>query len=122
MLEDFNINWEDILDLDIRIKRKLKLETENINFTIEDIELMNKANKVDLLVLREFLKDKAKFTNRDIEAETGMSKSAYSMVFGSEDRKNLRNISGRMVVSLLNAIRKRKITDSFDTILLSIEE
>lgn len=118
MEEEFNITWGDILDLDIRIKRKLKLETKNLGLTIEDAELITDAKSVDLLALRDMLKTRAKFTNAEIEEETGMSKATYSMVFGSEDRKNLRNISPRMVVSLLNAVRNRKIGDSFDKILL----
>lgn len=117
MIEDFNIKWEDILDLDTRIKKKLKLTTDNLALTIEDAELITRAEHVDLEALRDMLKTKAKFTNLEIEQETGMSKATYSMVFGSEDRKNLRNISPRMVVSLLNAIRNRKIGDSFDNIL-----
>lgn len=114
---EFNITWEDILDLDIRIKRKLKLDTENIALTIADAELITKATTVDLNALRDMLKERARFTNSEIENETGMSRTTYSMVFGSEDRKNLRNISPRMVVSLLNGIRKRKIGDSFESIL-----
>ncbi len=117
MSEDFNITWEDILELDVRIKKKLHLTTDNLALTIDDAELITRATTVDLVALRDMLKDRAKFTNSEIENETGMSRTTYSMVFGSEDRKNLRNISPRMVVSLLNAIRNRKIGDSFDNIL-----
>ena len=117
MVEDFNITWEDILDLDVRIKKKLHLTAGDLALTIADAELITKATKVDLEALRDMLKNKAKFTNIEIEQETGMSRATYSMVFGSADRKNLRNISPRMVVSLLNAIRNRKIGDSFDKIL-----
>lgn len=118
MKEQFNIDWSDILDLDIRIKKKLHLTTDNLALTIEDVDLINKARYVDLEELRTMLKDIAKFTNTEIEQETGMSRASYSMVFGSEDRKNLRNISPRMVVSLLNAIRNRKISESFNKILI----
>lgn len=112
-----DIIWMDILALDVRIKRKLKLETDDIELTQEDIELINTKKYVDLDKLK-LLMDKACFTNTAIEQEIGMSKAHYSMIFGSSDRKNKRGMRMRTVVAILNAIRRRKIYDSFDTILV----
>ena len=82
-----DIIWMDILALDVRIKRKLKLETEDIELTQEDIELINTSKYVDLDQLK-ILLDKAAFTNTAIEEEIGISKAHYSMVFGNIERKN----------------------------------
>ena len=112
-----DIIWMDILALDVRIKRKLKLETEDIALTQEDIELINTSKYVDLDQLK-ILLDKAAFTNTAIEEEIGISKAHYSMVFGNSERKNKRGLRMRTVVAMLNAIRRRKIYDSFSNILV----
>lgn len=112
-----DIIWMDILALDVRIKRKLKLETEDIELTQEDIELINTSKYVDLDQLK-ILLDKAAFTNTAIEEEIGISKAHYSMVFGNSERKNKRGLRMRTVVAMLNAIRRRKIYDSFSNILV----
>lgn len=112
-----DIIWMDILALDVRIKRKLKLETDDIELTQEDIELINTKKHVDLDQLK-LLMDKACFTNTAIEQEIGISKAHYSMIFGSNDRKNKRGMRMRTVVAILNAIRRRKIYDSFESILV----
>ena len=87
MLND--IIWMDILALDIRVKKKLHLETEDIELTQEDIEMINSKKYVNLDKLKEML-EKCGFTNLAIENEIGISKSMYSMVFGKDDRKNKR--------------------------------
>ena len=112
-----DIIWMDILALDVRIKRKLKLETEDIELTQEDIELINTSKYVDLDQLK-ILLDKAAFTNTAIEEEIGISKAHYSMVFGNSERKNKRGLRMRTVVAMLNAIRRRKIYDSFSNVLV----
>ena len=112
-----DIIWMDILALDVRIKRKLKLETKDIELTQEDIELINTSKYVDLDQLK-ILLDKAAFTNTAIEEEIGISKAQYSMVFGNSERKNKRGLRMRTVVAMLNAIRRRKIYDSFSNILV----
>ena len=54
----------------------------------------------------------------EIEEEIGISKAHYSMVFGNSERKNKRGLRMRTVVAMLNAIRRRKIYDSFSNILV----
>lgn len=112
-----DITWMDILALDVRIKRKLKLETNDICLEQEDIELINTSDYVDLDQLKAMM-DKACFTNVAIEQEIGISKAHYSMVFGNSTRKNKRGMRMRTVVAILNAIRRRKIYDSFSNILV----
>lgn len=116
-----DITWMDILALDVRIKRKLKLETDDVQLEQEDIELINTSKYVDLDQLKVMM-DKACFTNTAIEQEIGISKSHYSMVFGNSARKNKRGMRMRVVVAILNAIRRRKIYDSFANILVRTEE
>ena len=112
-----DIVWMDILALDPRIKKKLRLETDDIFLEQEDIELINTSDYVDMDQLKAMM-DKACFTNTAIEQEIGISKSHYSMVFGNSNRKNKRGIRMRVVVAILNAIRRRKIYDSFENILI----
>lgn len=112
-----DIIWMDILALDPRVKKRLRLETDDLHFEQEDIELLNTSDYVDLKQLK-LLMDKACFTNTAIEQEIGISKSHYSMVFGMNNRKNKRGMRMRVVVAILNAIRRRKIFDSFETILV----
>lgn len=116
-----DITWMDILALDVRIKRKLKLETDDIALEQEDIELINTSDYVDLDQLKAMM-DKACFTNTAIEQEIGISKAHYSMVFGNSARKNKRGMRMRVVVAILNAIRRRKIYDSFSNILVRKEK
>lgn len=118
MLND--IIWMDILALDVRVKRKLHLDTEDIELTQEDIEMINKKKYVNLKKLKEML-ERSGFTNYAIENEIGISKAMYSMVFGKEDRKNKRGLRMRTVVAMLNAIRRRKVYDSFEEILTDEE-
>lgn len=112
-----DIIWMDILALDVRIKRKLRLEIDDVFLSQEDIELINTSDYVDLNELKVLL-DKANFTNTAIEKEVGMSKAHYSMVFGNDKRQHKRGIRMRVVVALLNAIRRRRIYDSFENILI----
>lgn len=116
-----DVVWMDILALDSRIKKKLRLETDDIYLEQEDIELINTSDYVDMDQLKIML-DKACFTNAAIEEEIGISKSHYSMVFGNNNRKNKRGLRMRVVVAMLNAIRRRKIYDSFENVLVRIEK
>lgn len=113
--------WFDILALDKRLKDRLHLNTEEIELTQEDIELINTGVKVDLEKLKEMV-DKCGFNTNSIENEIGISRAHWSMVFGSSERKNKRGIRMRMVVAIMNAIRRRKVTDSFRPIFITKED
>lgn len=116
-LLEIDITWFDILALDARLKERLHLRTEDIELTQEDIELINTAIYIDLDKLKQEI-DKCGFTNKAIEEEMGISRSHYSMVFGNSNRKNKRGIRMRLIVAILNAIRRRKVSDSFDGIFI----
>lgn len=113
--------WFDILALDKRLKDRLHLNTEEIELTQEDIELINTGVKVDLEKLKGMV-DKCGFNTNSIENEIGISRAHWSMVFGSSERKNKRGIRMRMVVAIMNAIRRRKVTDSFRPIFITKED
>lgn len=113
--------WFDVLALDKRLKDRLHLNTEEIELTNEDIELINTGVKVDLEKLKEMV-DKCGFNTNSIESEIGISRAHWSMVFGSSERKNKRGIRMRMVVAIMNAIRRRKVTDSFRPIFIMKED
>ena len=113
--------WFDILALDKRLKDRLHLNTEEIELTQEDIELINTGVKVDLGKLKEMV-DKCGFNTNSIENEIGISRAHWSMVFGSSERKNKRGIRMRMVVAIMNAIRRRKVMDSFRPIFITKED
>nr|DAY48196.1 MAG TPA: hypothetical protein [Caudoviricetes sp.] len=113
--------WFDVLALDKRLKDRLHLNTEEIELTQEDIELINTGVKVDLEKLKEMV-DKCGFNTNSIENEIGISRAHWSMVFGSSERKNKRGIRMRMVVAIMNAIRRRKVTDSFRPIFITKED
>lgn len=113
--------WFDILALDKRLKDRLHLNTEEIELTQEDIELINTGVKVDLEKLKEMV-DKCGFNTNSIENEIGISRAHWSMVFGSSERKNKRGIRMRMVVAIMNAIRRRKVMDSFRPIFITKED
>lgn len=113
-----NETWEDILALDIRVKRRLHLTTQELELTINDVKLFNDTNYIDLLELKKLI-EIAKFTNSDIETEIGISKSYYSMMLGGKNRKNVRKVPIKYIVAILNAVRKRKIDIAFDKILIS---
>jgi len=113
--------WFDILALDKRLKDRLHLNTEEIELTQEDIELINTGVKVDLEKLKEMV-DKCGFNTNSIENEIGISRAHWSMVFGSSERKNKRGIRMRMVVAIMNAIRRRKVVDSFRPIFITKED
>lgn len=117
-LLQIDITWFDILALDARLKERLHLKTEEIELTQEDIELINTAIYVDLDKLKAEI-EKCGFTNSAIEEEIGISRSHYSMVFGSAERKNKRGIRMRVIVAILNAIRRRKVSDSFEGIFVT---
>lgn len=114
---EVDITWFDILALDKRLKDRLHLNTEEIELTQEDIEFINKATKVDLEKLKEMV-DKCGFNTNSIEQEIGISRSHWSMVFGNSNRKNKRGIRMRVIVAIMNAIRRRKVMESFDTIFI----
>lgn len=113
--------WFDVLALDKRLKDRLHLNTEEIELTQEDIELINTGVKVDLEKLKGMV-DKCGFNTNSIENEIGISRAHWSMVFGSSERKNKRGIRMRMVVAIMNAIRRRKVTDSFRPIFITKED
>lgn len=113
--------WFDVLALDKRLKDRLHLNTEEIELTQEDIELINTGVKVDLEKLKEMV-DRCGFNTNSIENEIGISRAHWSMVFGSSERKNKRGIRMRMVVAIMNAIRRRKVTDSFRPIFITKED
>lgn len=113
--------WFDILALDKRLKDRLHLNTEEIELTQEDIELINTGVKVDLEKLKEMV-DKCGFNTNSIENEIGISRAHWSMVFGGSERKNKRGIRMRMVVAIMNAIRRRKVMDSFRPIFITKED
>ena len=113
--------WFDILALDKRLKDRLHLNTGEIELTQEDIELINTGVKVDLEKLKGMV-DKCGFNTNSIENEIGISRAHWSMVFGSSERKNKRGIRMRMVVAIMNAIRRRKVTDSFRPIFITKED
>jgi len=117
-LLEIDITWFDILALDARLKERLHLKTEEIALTQEDIEFINTAIYIDLDKLAEKV-EKCGFTNKAIEEEMGISRSHYSMVFGNSKRKNKRGIRMRLVVAILNAIRRRKVSDSFEGIFIT---
>lgn len=114
-LLEIDITWFDILALDARLKERLHLKTEEIELTQEDIELINTALYIDLEKLGQEV-EKCGFSNSAIEEEMGISRSHYSMVFGNSNRKNKRGIRMRLIVAILNAIRRRKVTDDFEEI------
>lgn len=111
-----DILWMDILALDEKLRNKLHLTDEEIALTQEDIELINTSDYVDMIELKKLM-EKARFINFEITEEIGISKAMYTMVF-NEDSKNKRGLRMRTVVAMLNAIRNRHITDSFDRILV----
>ena len=113
--------WFDILALDKRLKDRLHLNTEEIELTQEDVELINTGVKVDLEKLKGMV-DKCGFNTNSIENEIGISRAHWSMVFGSSERKNKRGIRMRMVVAIMNAIRRRKVVDSFRPIFITKED
>lgn len=113
--------WFDVLALDKRLKDRLHLNTEEIELTQEDIELINTGVRVDLEKLKEMV-DRCGFNTNSIENEIGISRAHWSMVFGSSERKNKRGIRMRMVVAIMNAIRRRKVTDSFRPIFITKED
>lgn len=116
-----DIIWFDILALDKRLKDRLHLNTDEIELTSEDIELINTGVKVDLEKLKGMV-DKCGFNTNSIENEIGISRAHWSMVFGNSERKNKRGIRMRMVVAIMNAIRRRKVTDSFRPIFTTKDE
>ena len=117
----FDIIWMDILALDPRMKRKLHLTTDEIELIQEDIELINSCYGCDMKQLKVMMDD-AHFTYNEIESEIGISRAHYNMAFGGDQRKNKRGVRARIIVAILNAIRRRKIFDSFDNILIDKDE
>ena len=108
----------DILALDIRIKRKLHLTTEELKLTPEDVELINTKKYVNLVELGKMVR-LAGLKAADAEREIGMSRGMFSMVFPiGEDAEPVRGLRMRTVVAVLNAIRRRLVSDSFDKILI----
>ena len=93
--------YMDIFAIKPNIREKLHLTDEELNFTEEDMELINTSKYVDL--------DKLK--------ELGISKAMFTMAF-SETSKNHRGLRMRTVVAILNAIRNRNIQDPFNEILV----
>ena len=116
-----DIIWVDVLALDKTLKDRLHLNTEEIELTNEDIELINTGIRIDLEKLKEMV-DKCGFNTNSIENEIGISRAHWSMVFGNSERKNKRGIRMRMVVAIMNAIRRRKVMDSFEPIFTTKED
>lgn len=108
--------WLDVFAIEPKIREKLHLTDEEIQLTQEDIELINSSSYVNLAELKLMLR-KANFTNFEIPNELGISKAMYTMVF-SDNSKNKRGLRMRTVVAMLNAIRRRNITDPFNKILV----
>ena len=114
-----DIIWLDILSMDIRHKKKLHLTTEEIYLTQEDVELLNAKKYVNLDALKDMV-HKAGFKSSDASRELGISKAFFSMALS--DSKTVRGMRMRTVVALLNAIRKRKVSDSFECIFTDESE
>lgn len=108
--------WLDVFAIEPKIREKLHLTDEEIELTQEDIDLINSSNYVNLAELKLMLR-KANFTNFEIPNEIGISKAMYTMVF-SDNSKNKRGLRMRTVVAMLNAIRRRNITDPFNKVLV----
>lgn len=108
--------YMDIFAIKPNIREKLHLTDEALNFTEEDMELINTSKYVDLDKLKEMI-DRVGFTNMEIPTELGISKAMFTMAF-SETSKNHRGLRMRTVVAILNAIRNRNIQDPFNEILV----
>lgn len=108
--------YMDIFAIRPEIRQKLHLTDDELNFTEQDVELINTSNYVDLVKLKELV-NRANFTNLEIPKELGISKAMYSMTF-SETSKNRRGLRMRTIIAILNAIRNRNIQDPFDNILI----
>ena len=108
--------YMDIFALKPDIREKLHLTDEELNFTEEDMELINSSDYVDLDKLKDLV-NKVGFTNMEIPKELGISKAMFTMAF-SDTSKNHRGLRMRTIVAILNAIRNRNIYDPFNEILV----
>ena len=108
--------YTDIFALKPDIREKLHLTDEELNFTEEDMELINSSDYVDLDKLKDLV-NKVGFTNMEIPKELGISKAMFTMAF-SDTSKNHRGLRMRTIVAILNAIRNRNIYDPFNEILV----
>lgn len=113
---DNDMVYMDIFAIRPEIREKLHLTDLELNFTEEDIELINTSDYVDLDKLKELV-DKVGFTNMEIPKELGISKAMFTMAFNKQS-KNHRGLRMRTVVAILNAIRNRNIQDPFNEILV----
>lgn len=108
--------YMDIFALKPDIREKLHLTDEELNFTEEDMELINSSDYVDLDKLKDLV-NRVGFTNMEIPKELGISKAMFTMAF-SDTSKNHRGLRMRTIVAILNAIRNRNIYDPFNEILV----
>lgn len=111
-----DIVYMDIFAIKPEIREKLHITDEELMFTEDDMELINSSDYVNLGQLKLLLRE-ANFTNFEIPKELGISKAMYTMVF-SDTSKNKRGLRMRTVIAILNAIRRRNITEPFDKILV----
>lgn len=108
--------YMDIFAIKPEIREKLHLTDSELNFTEEDMELINNSDYVNMEELT-ILVNKAGFKNFEIPNEIGISKAMFTMVFKNTS-KNHRGLRMRTIVAILNAIRNRNIHDPFDRILI----
>ena len=108
--------YMDIFAIKPSIREKLHLTDAELNFTEEDMELINESKFVNIDELKELV-NKAGFKNLEIPKEIGISKAMFTMAF-KDTSKNHRGLRMRTIVAILNAIRSRNIQDPFDKILI----
>ena len=108
--------YMDIFAIKPSIREKLHLTDTELNFTEEDMELINESKFVNIDELKELV-NKAGFKNLEIPKEIGISKAMFTMAF-KDTSKNHRGLRMRTIVAILNAIRSRNIQDPFDKILI----
>lgn len=116
MLINNDFIYMDIFAIKPSIREKLHLTDTELNFTEEDIDLINNSKHVDMEELKVLI-NKAGFKNFEIPNEIGISKAMFTMAF-KDNSKNHRGLRMRTIVAILNAIRCRNIQDPFDKVLI----
>lgn len=106
----------DIFAIKEDLREKLHLTDSELNFTEEDMELINSSDFVDMEELKKLI-NKAGFKNFEIPNEIGISKAMFTMAF-KDTSKNHRGVRMRTIIAILNAIRNRNIKDPFDKVLI----
>lgn len=119
MLIKNDFTYLDIFALTPELRTKLHLTDNELEFTEEDIELINSSDYVDMEQLKELVV-KAGFKNMDVPNEIGITKAMWSMAFSNKAIHH-RGLRMRTIVAILNAIRNRNIQDPFDKVLVKGE-